>query len=297
MPRTPIWRDAASGLVSFVSLLGALREAMAAAHHAPRPLWFLEYNVALVPAGGAMVAACNAAPVSGHMKEAAGRSFHHKVRVVQGLAPLGACTEAQSIAGDTASRRRRREPAAVPLSPVLTPTLPLRRTRQTRRRRRKTRQRRWTTTSRWSPSAPAGALLNSLLPASTAVRRSSHSPMSRPCSTDDLEAWERTMRRKRKGSKVDNWDYYAMLELQDVRWRASVADLKEAFKRVSLRCAIRRACAEAPGGASRCCASRVYAPPSAWPRCLAEKRTHRRQARDTLLWLAAARVRVPRPRR
>lgn len=45
------------------------------------------------------------------------------------------------------------------------------------------------------------------------------------------------MRRKRKGSKVDNWDYYAMLELEDVRWRASVADIKDAFKRVSLRCA------------------------------------------------------------
>ena len=37
-----------------------------------------------------MVAACNAAPVVGHMKEAAGRAFHHKVLVVNGLAPLGA---------------------------------------------------------------------------------------------------------------------------------------------------------------------------------------------------------------
>ena len=43
------------------------------------------------------------------------------------------------------------------------------------------------------------------------------------------------MRRKRKSSKHESWDYYAMLELQDLRWRATAADIKDAFKRVSLR--------------------------------------------------------------
>jgi hypothetical protein len=206
------------------------------------------------------------------MKEAAGRSFHHKVLVVQGLAPLGACIEAQSVAGDTASRRRRREPAAVPLSPVLTPTLPLRRTRPDEEEAAEDETEEVDDHIHVVTFGPGGCVIQAtppgLLPPSAV-------PLTALCpglaSTDDLEAWERTMRRKRKGSKVDNWDYYAMLELQDVRWRASVADLKEAFKRVSLRCAIRRACVEAAGGASRCCASRVYAPPSASLRCLAEK--------------------------
>ena len=60
------------------------------------------------------------------------------------------------------------------------------------------------------------------------------------------------MRRKRKhNSKHDNWDYYAMLELQDLRWRATAADIKEAFKRVSLRHVW---CADAQAGAAWGCA-------------------------------------------
>ena len=67
------------------------------------------------------------------------------------------------------------------------------------------------------------------------------------------------MRRKRKNSKHENWDYYAMLELQDLRWRATAADIKDAFKRVSLRHvdargASRDARRVSCGGAARCCA-------------------------------------------
>ncbi len=53
-------------------------------------VWYLEYDAAAVPPQGAAVVACNAAPVRGTMIEAAGRAFHHKVLVVNGLAPAGA---------------------------------------------------------------------------------------------------------------------------------------------------------------------------------------------------------------
>jgi hypothetical protein len=50
------------------------------------------------------------------------------------------------------------------------------------------------------------------------------------------------MKRKRKGNHhFENWDYYAMLELEHLRWRASLSDIKEAYKRSSLRHAARAA--------------------------------------------------------
>lgn len=76
-------------------------------------MWYLEYEKAKVPAGGALVQACNAAPVPGHMKEAAGRAFHHKVLVVNGLAPLGAWQPwRQCRGGGGGLCRRRRQPGA-----------------------------------------------------------------------------------------------------------------------------------------------------------------------------------------
>jgi len=50
-------------------------------------VFFLEWTAG---AAGAGVVRCNAEPVRGTMKEAAGRAFHHKVLVVAGLAKLGA---------------------------------------------------------------------------------------------------------------------------------------------------------------------------------------------------------------
>lgn len=49
---------------------------------------------------------------------------------------------------------------------------------------------------------------------------------------------------KRKGVFTrDTHDYYAMLDLADRRWRATPQEIKDAYKRVSLRCVLRR-CAE-----------------------------------------------------
>jgi hypothetical protein len=55
--------------------------------------------------------------------------------------------------------------------------------------------------------------------------------------TDDLDAWEKRCRKKgkKRGAK-DSHDYYAMLDLQELRWKATIPEIKEAYKRTSLRC-------------------------------------------------------------
>jgi hypothetical protein len=60
--------------------------------------------------------------------------------------------------------------------------------------------------------------------------------------TDDLDAWEKRCRKKgkKRGAK-DSHDYYAMLDLQELRWKATIPEIKEAYKRTSLRCVTTRA--------------------------------------------------------
>ena len=53
-------------------------------------------------------------------------------------------------------------------------------------------------------------------------------------STDDLAAWERRTHRASKG-RHESYDYYAMLDLQDKRWRATKEEVLDAYKRANLR--------------------------------------------------------------
>ena len=54
-----------------------------------------------------------------------------------------------------------------------------------------------------------------------------------------MDAWEKRCLKpdvKRKGHfNRETHDYYAMLDLADMRWRASIQEIKDAYKRVSLR--------------------------------------------------------------
>ena len=56
-----------------------------------------------------------------------------------------------------------------------------------------------------------------------------------------MDAWEKRCLKpesKRKGVWCrETHDYYAMLDLADRRWRATQQEIKDAYKRVSLRCA------------------------------------------------------------
>ena len=58
-----------------------------------------------------------------------------------------------------------------------------------------------------------------------------------------MDAWEKRCLKpesKRKGVWCrETHDYYAMLDLADRRWRATQQEIKDAYKRVSLRCAHR----------------------------------------------------------
>ena len=86
-----------------------------------------------------------------------------------------------------------------------------------------------------------------------------------------MDAWEKRCLKpesKRKGAWCrETHDYYAMLDLADRRWRATQQEIKDAYKRVSLRCA-QRARRKARTRRSQ---ARLTAPPR---RCCAARRLH-----------------------